>query len=195
MAVINNITMLTVILTGAALLREREHGTIEHLLVMPVKPTEIMLAKIWANVLVIVLAALASLLLVVQGLIQVPIAGSMTLFGAGAVLYVISVAAHGILLATFTGSMGQFGLLALPVPIMLNLLSGSMTRMESMPKWLQDVMQFTRTTHFLSFAQAVFYRGAGLDIVWSPLAALAAFTLAFFAISLTRFRTAIVSFQ
>ena len=195
MAVINNITMLTVILTGAALLREREHGTIEHLLVMPVKPTEIMLAKIWANGLVIVLAALASLLLVVQGVIQVPIAGSMTLFGAGAVLYVISVAALAILLATFTGSMGQFGLLALPVLIALNLLSGSTTPMESMPKWLQDVMQFMPTPHFVSFAQAVLYRAAGLDIVWPQLAALAAFSVGFFAISLTRFRTAIVSFQ
>ena len=78
MAVINNITMLTVILTGAALLRGREHGTVEHLRVMPVRPTEIMLAKIWANGLVIVVAVLLSLWLVVQGLIQVPIAGSMT---------------------------------------------------------------------------------------------------------------------
>ena len=59
----------------------------------------------------------------------------------------------------------------------------------------QDVMQFAPTPHFVSFVQAVLYRGAGLDIVWPQLAALAAFTLAFFAISLMRFRTAIVSFQ
>jgi ABC-2 type transporter len=84
--------------------------------------------------------------------LHVPIAGSMTLFGTGAVLYVVSVAALGILLATFTGTMGQFGLLALPVMIALNLLSGSITPMESMPKWPQDVMQVTPTTHFVSFA-------------------------------------------
>lgn len=195
MAVINNITILTVILTGAALMREREHGTIEHLLVMPVKPTEIMVAKIWANGLVIVLAVLSSLWLVVQGLIQVPIAGSMTLFGAGTVLYVFSIAALGILLATFTGSMGQFALLALPVLIVLNLLSGSLTPMESMPQRLQDVMQFTPTPHFVAFAQAVLYRGAGLDIVWPQLCALAAMTIVLFGISLARFRSAIVSFQ
>ena len=195
MAVINNITMLTVILAGAALIREREHGTIEHLLVMPIKPAEIMVAKIWANGVVIVLAALTSLWLIVHGLIQVPIAGSMMLFIVGAILYVVSVAALGILLATFTGTMGQFGLLALPIMIALNLLSGSMTPMESMPKWLQDVMQVTPTTHFVNFAQAVLFRGAGLDIVWPQLAALAGFTLAFFTTSLIRFRTAIVRFQ
>jgi ABC-2 type transport system permease protein len=195
MAVINNITILTVILAGAAFMREREHGTIEHLLVMPVKPAEIMVAKIWANGLVIVLATLLSLWLVVGGVIQVPIAGSMILFGAGTVLYVFSIAALGILLATFTDSMGQFALLALPVLIALNLLSGSVTPMESMPQGLQDVMQFTPTPHFVAFAQAVLFRGAGLDIVWPQLCVLAGITIALFGVSLARFRSAIVSFR
>jgi ABC-2 type transport system permease protein len=195
MSIVNIVTMLTVILTGAALIREREHGTIEHLLVMPVKPAEIMIAKFWANGLVIVVAALLSLWLNVHGLLHVPIAGSMMLFIFGAVLYVVSVAALGILLATFTGTMGQFGLLAIAVVIALNLLSGGTTPIESMPKLLQDVMQVTPTTHFISFAQAVLFRSAGLDIVWPQLAALAAAALGFFAISLMRFRTAIVSFQ
>jgi ABC-2 type transport system permease protein len=88
MAVINNITCLAIILTGAALIREREHGTVEHLLVMPVRPAEIMIAKIWANGLVIVVVATLSLWLVVHGLIHVPLAGSMVLFVAGTILYV-----------------------------------------------------------------------------------------------------------
>lgn len=192
MAVINNITMLAVILTGAALIREREHGTVEHLLVMPVRPAEIMIAKIWANGLVIIIAAVLSLSFVIEGLIKVPIAGSMTLFIAGTIIYQISVGALGILLATFTGSMGQFGLLVLPVLVVLNLLSGSATPMESMPPWLQHVMQFTPTTQFVSFAQAVLYRAAGLDIVWPQLGALAGITIVFFGASLMRFRTAIV---
>ena len=65
--IINNVTMLAVILTGAALIREREHGTIEHLLVMPVTPGEIMLSKVWAMGLVVLLAAAVGLLFVVQG--------------------------------------------------------------------------------------------------------------------------------
>ena len=194
MAVINNITMLTIVLTGAALIREREHGTIEHLLVMPVTPAEIMTAKIWANGLVIAAVAILSLWFVVHGLLRVPLAGSTLLFIGGAVLYEISVAALGIVLATFTGTMGQFGLLVVPVLVILNLLSGSATPPESMPDWLIKVMQVTPTPHFVSFAQAVLYRAAGLDIVWPQLAALAAITTAFFGVSLMRFRTTIASF-
>jgi len=194
MAVINNITMLTIVLTGAALIREREHGTIEHLLVMPVTPAEIMTAKIWANGLVIAAVAILSLWFVVHGLLRVPLAGSTLLFIGGAVLYEISVAALGIVLATFTGTMGQFGLLVVPVLVILNLLLGSATPPESMPDWLIKVMQVTPTPHFVSFAQAVLYRAAGLDIVWPQLAALAAITTAFFGVSLMRFRTTIASF-
>ncbi len=195
MAVINFITVLAIILTGSALIREREHGTVEHLLVMPVRPAEIMIAKIWANGLVVVVAAALSLWFVCHGVLRVPLAGSMLLFLAGTVLYQFSVGALGILLATFAGTMGQFGLLMIPVLIILMLLSGSTTPFESMPIWVQDAMQFTPTTHFVSFAQAVLYRGAGLDIVWGDIAALAAITLVFFGVSLIRFRTTIASFQ
>ena len=194
MAEINNITMLTVVLTGAALIREREHGTVEHLLVMPVRPAEIMTAKIWANGLVIVAVAMLSLWFVAHGVLQVPLAGSLPLFIAGSVLYEISVAALGILLATFTGTMGQFGLLVIPVLVILNLLSGSATPPESMPDWLIEVMKVTPTPHFVSFSQNVLYRAAGLDIVWPQLAALAAVTAVYFSFSLVRFRKTLASF-
>jgi ABC-2 type transport system permease protein len=195
MQVINNITILSVILTGAALIREREQGTIEHLLVMPVTPAEIMLSKIWANGLVIIVAALLSLLFVVQLLLDVPVAGSLTLFIVGAILYQFSVTSLGILLATFTTSMPQFGLLVIPVFVVMNLLSGSTTPMESMPVWLQNVMQMSPATHFVSFSQAILYRGAGLNIVWPQLAAIAATSAVFFATSMMRFRKSIVSVQ
>ena len=153
-----------------------------------------MIAKIWANGLVIVVVATLSLWFVVHSVLRVPLAGSMLLFLAGTVLYEISVAALGILLATFTGTMGQFGLLVVPVLVILNLLSGSATPLESMPAWLINVMQVTPTPHFVSFAQAVLYRAAGLDIVWPQLAALAAITTVYFGVSLMRFRTTIASF-
>jgi len=195
MAVINMITALTVILTGAALIREREHGTVEHLLVMPVRPSEIMVAKIWVNGLVILTAAILSLGLVVHGALGVPIAGSIALFVVGAFLYQVSVASLGILLATFTGSMGQFGMLGLPILIALNLLSGGMTPMESMPHWLQILMQIFPTPHFVSFAQAVLFRAAGINIVWPQLVAMGITTIVYFSISLIRFRGALVTFQ
>jgi len=195
MQVINNITMLSVILAGAALIREREHGTIEHLLVMPVTPLEIMLAKIWANGLVIVVAAILSLLLVVERLLAVPIAGSLWLFVGGAVLYQFSVTALGILIATVSGSMAQFGLLAMPVLIVLNLLSGATTPMESMPEWLQWLMQATPAPHFVAFSQAVLYRGAGVAIVWPELVALAVIGALYLGAAAIRFRAAVLSYR
>ena len=192
MQVINSITLLTVILTGAALIREREQGTVEHLLVMPVVPTEIMLAKIIANGLVILVAAGLSLALVVQWWLQVPIAGSLTLFLAGAGLYVFAVAALGIMLGTLATTMGQFGLLAIPILVLMQLLSGSSTPMESMPVWLQYTMQvISPTPHFVAFAQAVLYRGAGFSVVWLQLVALIVIGGVYFSYALSRFRRVI----
>lgn len=188
MQLINNISMLAVLLTGAALIREREHGTIEHLLVMPVTPSEIMLAKIWANGLAIVIGAVLSLWLVIQIVLAVPIAGSIPLFIFGSVLFLVSVTAMGILLATFTTSMPQFGLLAMPVLVIMELLSGGTTPMDSMPEWLQNVMQVVPTTHFVAFSQAILYRGAGLDSVWPNMVVMVVISAVFFFIALKRFR-------
>jgi len=192
MQVVNNITMLAVILTGAALIREREQGTVEHLLVMPVVPAEIMLSKVLANGLVILIAAGLSLSLVVEWLLKVPIAGSLTLFLAGATLYTLTVAALGILLGTIAATMGQFALLAAPVLLVMQLLSGGATPMESMPVWLQHVMQIiSPTPHFVAFSQAVLYRGADLAIVWPLLVAMAAIGAVYFGFALGRFRRVI----
>jgi len=192
MQVINNITMLAVILTGAALIREREQGTVEHLLVMPVVPAEIMLAKIIANALVILIAAGLSLSFVIQWWLKVPIAGSLSLFLAGGALYAFTVAALGILLGTQTSSMGQFGLLAIPVLVVMQLLSGGATPMESMPVWLQHVMRIiSPTPHFVAFSQAVLYRGADFSIVWPWLVAMAVIGSVYFVFALYRFRRVI----
>jgi ABC-2 type transport system permease protein len=190
--VINQITLLTVILTGAALIREREQGTVEHLLVMPVVPAEIMLAKMFANGLVILVAAMFSLQFVVHWWIGAPIAGSLWLFLLGAALYALVVAALGILLGTLSTTMGQFGLLAMPVLIVTQLLSGSSTPMESMPVWLQYVMRtISPTPHFVSFAQAVLFRDADITLVWRPLLAMLIIGSVYFAVASSRFRRVI----
>jgi ABC-2 type transport system permease protein len=190
--VINQITLLTVILTGAALIREREQGTVEHLLVMPVVPAEIMLAKMFANGLVILVAAMLSLQFVVHMWIGAPINGSIFLFLLGAALYALVVAALGILLGTLATTMGQFGLLAMPVLMVTQLLSGSSTPMESMPVWLQYVMRtISPTPHFVSFAQAVLFRGADFTLVWRPLLAMLIIGAVYFAFAMSRFRRVI----
>ena len=191
MEIVNHITLLAIMLTGAALIREREHGTIEHLLVMPLTPAEILLAKVWANGLVIVLAAVFSLYAVVRGALAVPIAGSIPLFVAGAAIYLFSVTSLGILLATLARSMPQFGLLALLVFIVMIMLSGGSTPLDSMPQWLQVVMLFSPSTHFISLAQAVLFRDAGLDVVWPDFVAVTITGIVFFFAALTRLRKTI----
>ncbi len=191
MQIINDVTMLSVILTGAALIREREHGTIEHLLVMPVTPTEIMLAKVWSMGLVVLLAAAGSLAFVVQGILQVPVEGSVTLFLAGAALHLFATTSMGIYLATLARSMPQFGLLMILVMIPLLLLSGGITPRESMPVFVQDIMLAAPTTHFVEIGQAILYRGAGIDVVWKPFLSLLLIGTALFLLSLRRFRATI----
>ena len=192
---VNSITLIAMFLAGAALIREREHGTIEHLLVMPLTPTEIMLAKIWANGLVIVVAATLSLRLVVQGWLGLSIAGSMALFVAGVVVYLFAIASLSIFLATLARSMPQFALLAFPLFIIMNLLSGGNTPLDSMPQFLQTVMQGSPSTHFVRVAQAILYRGAGFDIVWREFAATAAIGAVCFVGALLRFRKALTAMQ
>ena len=191
MEVINNVTMLSIVLTGAALIREREHGTIEHLLVMPVTPLEIMASKVWAMGLVVILACTFALIVVIQGILHVPIEGSLALFLLGAGLHLFATTSIGIFLGTIARSMPQFGLLLMLVLLPLQVLSGGMTPRESMPQFVQTVMLAAPTTHFVKMAQAVLYRGAGFDVVWPQFLAIIAIGTIFFAVALTRFRKTI----
>jgi len=193
MEIINQVTMLSIMLTGAALIREREHGTLEHLLVMPLTPFEVMMAKVWANGLVVLVCAGLSLQFVVQGALGVPIAGSVPLFMFGAMLHLFSTTSMGILMATAARSMPQFGLLMLLVVLPLQMLSGGASPRESMPQFLQTIMLAAPTTHFTALAQAILYRGAGLDIVWPQLAAIIGLGVVFFAGALLRFRASLTA--
>ena len=169
MQIVNMVTLLGIVLTGAALIREREHGTIEHLLVMPLT-----LRRDHAR----------------QGLGQRPgdPAGRHLRPGghrpgaprgadrraplgsscSGLGVYLFSLTALGILLATLARTMPQFGLLSIPVFLVMYMLSGANTPLDSMPELLQRVMRVSPTTHFVAFVQSVVFRGAGLDLVWSP---------------------------
>ena len=188
MAIINSITMLAIVLSGAAVMREREHGTMDHLLVMPLTPFEIAMAKIWANALVIAIATGLSLYIVVEKFLEVPIVGSVPLFLCGVAIYLFFATAVGILLATVARSMPQLGLLYLLVFLPMNMLSGSNTPLESMPSWLATIMQLSPSTHFVAFAQAILYRGAGFRLVWSQFAIVALIGGFVLALALHRFR-------
>ncbi|UCV10733.1 ABC-2 transporter permease [Dechloromonas denitrificans] len=195
MEVINNVTMLTIILVGAAFIREREHGTIEHLLVMPLTPFEIMMAKIWANGLAVLLGASFALIVMVEQVLKVPIAGSVPLFLTAAACYLFAAASIGIFLGTLARSMPQLGLLIILSIIPLLMLSGGITPRESMPQLVQHLMLAAPTTYFVRLAQGILYRGAGFDVVWRDLLAMSLVGSCFFAVALVRFRKAVSQTQ
>ena len=191
----DQLSMLIIILTGAALLREREHGTIEHLLVMPLTAFEIALAKVWSSGLVIFIGFICSLLFVVEGLLDVPIAGSHGVLLLGTLIYIFATAAIGIFLGTLARTMAQFALLMMMAVMPMMMLSGGMSPIESQPQWVQYVTWFFPSRHYVSFMQAIVYRGAGLDIVWKEFVTVLVMGVTFIAMSLLLFRQSVATLR
>ncbi len=182
------ITQIAFLLPAAALLREKEHGTIEHLLVMPVGAGEIMLAKVWPTCLVVMCAAALALHGIVIGFFGVPFRGSELLFFSGTFIYLFAITAIGIMLATFTRSIQQMSLLAMLVLVPLMFLSGTYTPIESMPESIRWLTVVSPVRHYVEFATSVVFRGAGLEILWPKLAAIAGIGAVLVTGSLLRFR-------
>ena len=165
-ALIGQIMWLTTILTGAAMIREREHGTIEHLLAMPVAPFDVAVAKIWSNAAVVVVATALSLTFVMQGALGITIAGSKSLFLAGTALFLFTATAMGVLLATVARSMAQFALLVMLIVLPMLMLSGGETPVEGQPEWLQAVTLFLPSRHYMSASQSIIFKGASIGDIW-----------------------------
>ncbi len=194
-SIINNVGMMTIILTGAALIREREHGTIEHLLVMPLSPLDLVLAKVWSSALVILVASALCLVIVIEMVLEVPIAGSRLLFLGGSALYLFFAAALGIFLGTVSRSMAQFALLFILTMLILQMLSGTDTPIESQPDWLQRFTFFLPSRHYVSFSQAIICRGANFMTVWREFLIVAVLGLVFFMLSLRLFRRSFATYH
>jgi ABC-2 type transport system permease protein len=107
------------------------------------------------------------------------------------VLYLFFATALGVFLGTMARTMAQFALLIILVIVVLQLLSGGSTPVESQPEWLQAITYFLPSRHFVSFSQVIIYRGGGLSAVWPQFAMVSAVGLAFFAYSLVLFRKSI----
>ncbi|MCE8006872.1 ABC transporter permease [Aestuariivita sp.] len=187
-SLLDQLTMLVIILTGAALLREREHGTIEHLMVMPLSSLQIAMAKIWANGLVILVCFSASLVLIVQAWMEVPVAGSLGLLGLGTVIYLFAASAIGVFLGTVARSMAQFALLMIITIFPMQMLSGGMSPVQSQPDFIQPFSWLLPSRHYIEFGQAIAFRGAGFDVVWPEFLVIAGLGTIFLAASLLLFR-------
>ncbi|TCP97274.1 ABC-2 type transport system permease protein [Cricetibacter osteomyelitidis] len=182
------LSLMVLILTGAAIIRERERGTLEHLLVMPVNAVEILLSKILANGIVIWCVAMLSMKFVVIGFLGVPIAGSLALYGAGMFLFLFSVAAIAVVLAVIAPTMAQFSLLMLPTYLVLLLFSGSAAPRINMPELAQAISEYWPTTIFAKLSQDILFRGADFAIVWHQFFALVAVSTISLVIALINFQ-------
>ena len=186
--IINNIVMISILLSGAALVREREHGTIEHLLVMPLRAFEIMLSKIFSACLVILVCVTFSLLVVVEGVLQIPLSGSVPLFLLCTFLVLFATTSMGVFMGTIAQNMPQLGMIFILTILPLMLLSGSITPFESMPMILQDLMQLMPTSHFVDLSQSILFKGAGISIIWKKMLIIFVIGAVFFSLTLILFK-------
>lgn len=190
-ALIGQIMWLTTILTGAAMIREREHGTIEHLLAMPLSPFDVAVAKIWSNAAVVLVATALSLTFVMQGALGITIAGSKLLFFVGTALFLFTATAMGVFLATIARSMAQFALLVMLVVLPMLMLSGGETPIEGQPEWLQAGTLLLPSRHYMTASQSIVFKGAGIENVWPEFFWMGLLGAALLGISLALFRKSV----
>jgi ABC-2 type transport system permease protein len=185
------LTMLTVasiLLPAAAMVREKERGTIEQLLVSPLSPLQIVLAKVVAMAGVVLVGSAVAVGLVMHGLLGVPFVGSPLLFFSLVALYAMTASGLGVVAATFARSSGQVGLIVLLLVMPIIMLSGTWNLRESMPGWLQAAIYLSPLRYMVDIAYGVLLKGAGLAAVAKPAALMVLLGLAFLALGTARFR-------
>ena len=195
MQIVVNSTVLSMIVSGASIIREKERGTLEHLLVMPINNLEIVASKIIANGSVIILSSLVSLYIIAYVWLGVPLYGSTILYlfyFFSSIIYIICITSLGLLLATFSPNMSQFALLSLPAYTFAYLLSGAATPVESMPNLIQYATGLLPTTLFVSITITILLQGSEYTEIFAKLFLIAAEGLTFIYLTLIRFRKMMV---
>lgn len=185
---LNMITVFAVLLPAAAMVREKERGTVEQLLVSPLTSFQIMFPKVVAMTLVILAGTTVSLFGILQGVFHVPMKGSLLLYFALTALYVFTTAGLGLFIATFTSNQAQVGLMTILVVAPMLLLSGTWTPPEAMPPWLQRGMLISPLHYFINVNYGILLKGAGLETLWDSVLAMALLGGALFGFGMWRFR-------
>jgi ABC-2 type transport system permease protein len=182
------ITVACILLPAAAMVREKERGTIEQLLVSPLTPFQVMFPKVLAMIVVTLLGTAIALFGILRPVFGVPARGSLVLFFGVTALYAFANAGLGLLAATFTRRTAQVGMLMLLTVMPIIMLSGIRAPLESMPKWLQAAIYFSPLRHFLEVGYGILLRGAGLSVLWDSILVMAGLGAVLFSLGLLRFR-------
>ena len=181
------LTMTMVMMTALAMTRERERGTMENLLAMPVRPVEVMLGKIVPYVVVGYVQA-SLILLAARFLFGVPFVGSLFLLGGVLVLFMLASLAVGFTFSTIAANQLQAMQMSFFFFLPSILLSGFMFPFRGMPAWAQAVGEVLPLTHFLRLARGILLKGNGPAEIGAEVAALGAFLLVVMTIALARYR-------
>ena len=185
---LRQITLFAILLPAAAMVREKERGTVEQLLVSPLTPLQIMLPKLLAMTVVILCATAVALFGVARPAFGVPINGSVALFFGLTVLFVFTTACLGLAAATLTRNLAQVGLMALLVIAPMFLLSGLVAPMETMPAWARHLMFLSPLRYYTEITHGILFKGVGLRVLWDSVLTMALLGAGLFGFSLWRFR-------
>ena len=186
--ILRMITLFAFLLPAAALVREKEHGTVEQLLVSPVTPLQIMLSKVLAMTLVILAATALAIVTVLKPVFGVPVKGSVALFFVLTALYSFTTAGLGLFAATVTRNQAQVGMVSLLVIAPMVLLSGITTPFEAMPLWVQSMMALSPLRYYVDVTYGILLKGVGLDLLWDSVLAMVLLGGALFGLGMWRFR-------
>jgi ABC-2 type transport system permease protein len=189
MQVVTNITVVTIVIVGSAFIREKERGTLEHLLVMPINASQIILSKLLANAFVIFIITCLSFYFIVNLYLNVPLSGSVILYNSAIAIYLVSAGSVGLLLATLAPTMPQFALLVVPVYTVTYLLSGAATPVESMPSLLQIIANSLPMTKFVGITNSVVLQGGGFEYIKYDLLYISTFSIILIMICVSRFKS------
>lgn len=182
------ITIFAVLLPAAALVREKERGTVEQLLVSPLTPAQIMLPKVVAMTLVILGATAVALFGVMLPVFGVPIRGSIALLFFLTALFIVATAGIGVFASTVTKNQAQVGMMTLLVVAPMLLLSGIFTPLETMPAWVRYLMALSPLRYFIEIATGILLKGIGLEMLWSQALSMVALGGSLFGFGMWRFR-------
>lgn len=182
------ITIFAVLLPAAALVREKERGTVEQLLVSPLTPAQIMLPKVVAMTLVILGATAVALFGVMLPVFGVPIRGSVALLFLLTALFIVATAGIGVFASTVTKNQAQVGMMTLLVVAPMLLLSGIFTPLETMPVWVRYLMALSPLRYFIEIATGILLKGIGLEMLWSQTLSMLALGVSLFGFGMWRFR-------
>jgi ABC-2 type transport system permease protein len=185
---LNIVTLFAILLPACAMVREKEKGTVEQLLVSPLSAFQIMFPKVLSMSAVILAGTGLSLFVVLKCCFGVPFKGCLVLYFAITLLYIFATAGLGLFISTIARNLGQAGMLTIITYGPMIFLSGAWTPPEAMPDFLRWMMLLSPLHYYIDASFGVILKGAGLDLLWDSVLGIAVLGGALFGLGMWRLR-------